>query len=79
MLSSLTVDLDKTGVRMGMGFSIVSVAALTGSPMAGALIRAKDGVYLNAHIRGGIALITGGFLFLAARLVKIGFVLKAKM
>lgn len=32
-LSSLTEDLKKAGVRMGMGFSIVSFACLTGPPL----------------------------------------------
>jgi MFS family permease len=32
-LSSLTEDLKKAGVRMGMGFTIVSFACLTGPPL----------------------------------------------
>src|SRR5947208_1546456 len=44
-LSSLTTDLSKTGVRLGMGFSIVSVACLTGPPLAGALIQSNNGNY----------------------------------
>lgn len=48
-LSSLTPDLSKTGIRIGMGFSIVSFACLTGPPLGGALIAKVDG-YLGAKI-----------------------------
>ena len=40
-VSSLTTDLKKAGVRMGMVFSIVSLACLTGPPIAGALIQLR--------------------------------------
>ncbi|RMY23650.1 hypothetical protein D0867_01905 [Hortaea werneckii] len=49
-LASLTTDLSKAGVRMGMGFSIVSFACLTGPPLAGALINRHDGDYLYAQM-----------------------------
>ncbi|KAI7473584.1 MFS monocarboxylate transporter-like protein [Hortaea werneckii] len=52
-LASLTTDLSKAGVRMGMGFSIVSFACLTGPPLAGALINQRDGDYLYAQISIG--------------------------
>ena len=42
-LSSLTTDLRKMGVRIGMVFSIVSIACLTGPPLAGALIQRERG------------------------------------
>ena len=49
-LASLTDDLSKAGVRMGMGFSIVSLACLTGAPLAGALIQVNDGDYTYAQM-----------------------------
>jgi len=49
-LASLTSDLSKAGVRMGMGFTIVSFACLTGAPLAGALIQRNDGDYLYAQM-----------------------------
>lgn len=49
-LASLTVDLKKAGVRMGMGFSIVSFACLSGPPLAGALIQLGGGNYLYAQM-----------------------------
>jgi MFS family permease len=49
-LSSLTEDLKKAGVRMGMGFTIVSFACLTGPPLAGALIQMNGGSFLYAQM-----------------------------
>nr|POF13480.1 aspyridones efflux protein apdf [Quercus suber] len=49
-LSSLTDDLSKAGVRMGMGFSIVSFACLTGPPLSGALIQINGGSFLYAQM-----------------------------
>ncbi|KAL2678827.1 hypothetical protein Neosp_009579 [[Neocosmospora] mangrovei] len=72
-ISSLTVDLDKAGVRLGMSFSLVSLAALTGPPLAGVLIRSNHGNYLAAQLWGGSALILGGLTFIAARLSRTGW------
>ena len=49
-LSSLTTDMKKAGVRMGMVFSVVSFASLTGPPLAGALIQKENGRYLYAQM-----------------------------
>lgn len=43
-LASLNTDLKKTGVRIGMGFSVVGVASLTGSPIGGALVEKGEGI-----------------------------------
>lgn len=48
-LAALTDDLKKAGVRMGMGFSIVSFACLSGPPLAGALIQVRA-LYACLHI-----------------------------
>jgi len=77
-LSSLTTDLSKAGVRMGMGFSIVSVACLTGPPLAGALIQSNHGNYLHAQMFAGTSLICGGLTLMAARVAKTGWTIRAK-
>ncbi|KAL6690941.1 putative translation releasing factor RF-1 [Trichoderma pleuroticola] len=41
--AGLTKDLSKSGVRIGMIFTIISVAALTGPPLAGKLVAVADG------------------------------------
>ncbi|CAI7608975.1 unnamed protein product [Penicillium manginii] len=71
-LSTLTTDLKKTGVRMGMVLSVVAVAALIGSPIAGALVQLDDGGYLYAQMFMGSAIIAGTLTLIAARIVKVG-------
>ncbi|KAM4057416.1 major facilitator superfamily protein [Hirsutella rhossiliensis] len=67
-LAGLSEDLSKNGTRIGMVFSIVSVAALTGPPLAGKLIEVGGGhSYLGAQIWGGACLVLGGLLLIAAR------------
>ncbi|CCT73259.1 related to monocarboxylate transporter 4 [Fusarium fujikuroi IMI 58289] len=66
--ASLTPDLSKAGTRIGMIFSIISFAALTGSPLAGKLMQATGGSYLAAQIWGGSSMILGmGLLYAAKR------------
>ncbi|MCJ1457028.1 hypothetical protein MMC28_007394 [Mycoblastus sanguinarius] len=71
--SSLTTDLKKAGVRMGMIFSVVSFACLTGPPLAGALIQRRDGGYLYAQIFAGSVLMGGCATLVASRFAKKGW------
>lgn len=71
-LSTLTSDLKKTGVRMGMVLSVVGVAALIGSPIAGALIEKDDGGYLYAQMFMGSAILAGTLTLIGARIAKLG-------
>jgi MFS family permease len=70
-LSSLTTDLRKAGVRMGMVFTIVSFATLAGPPVAGAIITAEGGTYYGAQGFAGAAVLLGTVLVAAARMVKV--------
>lgn len=72
-LSSLTTDLKKAGVRMGMVFSVISFACLTGPPIAGALIQRDDGNYLYAQIFVGTVLMAGCATLAVSRVVKQGW------
>lgn len=69
-LSSLTTDLRMQGTRMGMVFSIVSFAVLTGPPIAGQLIQKKGGDYIYAQIFAGLDLLVGCCFLVAARYAK---------
>jgi MFS family permease len=71
-LSTLTTDLKKIGVRMGMVLSIVAVAALIGSPIAGALVSTDGGDYLYAQMFMGSAIIAGTVVLVGARVTKVG-------
>jgi MFS family permease len=70
-LSSLTTDMRKAGVRMGMIFTIVSFATLAGPPIAGAIITASGGSYYGAQAFAGASLVLGMALMAAARAVKV--------
>jgi MFS family permease len=72
-LGSLTTDLSKMGVRMGMVFSLLGFALLIGSPLAGALITADNGRYLYAQMYAGGALIAGVVALVAARVARTGW------
>jgi hypothetical protein len=69
-LSSLTTNLRMQGTRMGMVFTIVSFAVLTGPPIAGQLIQDKGGGYEYAEVFAGSALLIGCGFLVAARLAK---------
>ncbi|KAI1277848.1 riboflavin transporter MCH5 [Xylaria sp. FL0933] len=70
-LSSLTTDPRKQGTRIGMVFTIVSFATLTGNPIAGAIIAANGGKYNGAQGFAGASLILGASLIFGARLVRM--------
>ncbi|KAK2733886.1 hypothetical protein FQN57_001936 [Myotisia sp. PD_48] len=74
-LSSLTTDLQKAGVKMGMIFTIVSFAVLTGPPIGGSLITRDNGGYLYAQLFAAISMLVGFFLLCGARFAVTGRVL----
>ncbi|KAK7973257.1 Aspyridones efflux protein [Apiospora saccharicola] len=66
-LANLTTDPAKMGVRTGMAFTVLSVACLSGPPIAGALIAADGGQYRYAQIFGGLSVIGGACVLGVAR------------
>lgn len=77
-LGSLTSDLSKLGIRIGMVFSIISVGCLAGPPIAGALIQADDGGYLYAQMFGGSVMLCGTALLIGGRISRTGLHLRRK-
>lgn len=71
--TTLTSDPKKTGVRLGMIFSVVSFACLTGPPISGALIQAGGGSYLYAQIFAGTSIALSGLCLVASRVSKSGW------
>ncbi|EFR00598.1 hypothetical protein MGYG_03603 [Nannizzia gypsea CBS 118893] len=71
-LSSLTTDLQKAGIRMGMIFTIVSFAVLTGPPIAGLLITKDNGRYVYAQAFAASSMLVGLLLLCGARFVVTG-------
>lgn len=72
-LASLNTDLKKAGVLMGMIFSVVSFACLTGPPLAGALIQRRNGSYLYAQMFAGSVMMGGCITLVACRVSKSGW------
>ena len=68
--------VDEIGMRMGTSFSIISIAVLTGNPIAGALITKNGGGYLYLQLFCGMAMGIGCGFLLAARYVQCGWTWK---
>lgn len=66
-LSNLTTDLRMAGTRMGMVFTMMSFATLTGPPIAGQLIQIKGGGYQYGQIFAGADMLVGCLFLIAAR------------
>jgi MFS family permease len=69
-VGSLTKDKQKMGVRVGMVFTIISFASLTGPPIAGALIDKRNGDFLYAQIFGGTVMVSGAVALVGAALAR---------
>ena len=79
MVASLTDDLKRAGVRMGMIFSVTSLALLTGPPLAGAMIQKDNGKYIDAQMWAGTVILAGSLVLTGARISKTGFRLMVRM
>lgn len=73
-------DLREVGVRNGTCFSIISFAALTGTPIGGALVTdVMHGSYTRLQIFCGVVMVAGSSLFVLARVVVGGAKLTKKV
>lgn len=77
--TSLTTDPKLAGVRLGMCFSVVAFAVLTGPPIAGALIQQNNGGYLYMQLFAGLSMSLGCAMLVAARVAKAGWALRIKV
>ncbi|EGD94588.1 MFS monocarboxylate transporter [Trichophyton tonsurans CBS 112818] len=73
LLSQVSPDVSKIGVRQGVLFTCVSVATLTGNPIAGAILNQQNRAYWGLQIFAGL-MMTGcvGF-YIIARVVTGGY------
>lgn len=76
LVVQITKDMRTIGVRNGSNFFIISLAALTGNPIAGALITMDNGGYLYLQIFCGVTMFVGSSFFLMARFVQVGWTWK---
>ncbi|KAI9758540.1 MAG: Altered inheritance of mitochondria protein 24, mitochondrial [Chaenotheca gracillima] len=65
-------DIRKIGVRTGSLFAIISIAALVGNPIGGALVSHYNGGFTGLQIFSGVMEIAGACFFVAARVVLAG-------
>ncbi|KAF2227830.1 major facilitator superfamily domain-containing protein [Elsinoe ampelina] len=72
MLATLTPDIRVRGTRMGMGFFVASFAVLSGPPIAGELIRIRNGDFLGAQLWAGVSMALGLVLLITCRFAKVG-------
>lgn len=77
--TTMTPDPSRTGTRMGMILSIVSLANLTGPAICGALIKQQGGEYLGAQMFGATSILIGAFFALGTRIAKTGMVFWVKV
>jgi len=69
-------EVKQIGVRTGTSFFIISIAALTGNPIAGELVTRNEGGYLYLQVFCGCTMFVGCSFILAARNAQAGWVWK---
>ncbi|MCJ1424431.1 hypothetical protein MMC29_002319 [Sticta canariensis] len=72
-------DIRQIGMRTGIMFAVISLAALTGSPIGGALQASEGGKYLYLQIFCGVMMVAGSTVFVLARVSLAGPGLKKKV
>ncbi|KAI5921969.1 major facilitator superfamily domain-containing protein [Camillea tinctor] len=72
-VASITKRLDTVGTRLGMSFAIVSISALTGPPIGGALQAATGGKFIAAQAWAASVTTVAFFFFLGARVYRGGW------
>ena len=66
-------DIHQIGARVGNAYAVQSFAALGGSPLAGAIVKASSGDYLGMQVFCGVCMAAGTTVYLAARWVQVGW------
>lgn len=72
LLGQISPDVTKIGVRQGVLFFCISIASLTGSPIAGAILNRQNGTYWGLQVFAGAMMATSVFFFIAARVILAG-------
>ena len=78
-VASLTSDLSKIGTRLGMVFSCMGLAALTGPPIGGAIQVAQGGSYTGSQCWSATASLICAVLVTLARVSRAERQLKVKV
>ncbi|KAM5487935.1 hypothetical protein MaudMau93_004329 [Microsporum audouinii] len=73
LLSQISADVTKIGVRQGVLFTCVSIATLTGNPIAGAILNQQNGAYWGLQVFAGLMMAGCVFFYILARVVTGGY------
>lgn len=73
MLVAQISKIQQIGIRSGALFSAVSMAALTGSPLAGALLNTDQGRFRYLQIFAGTMMLAAAGIVLISRAFALGF------
>lgn len=65
-------DIREIGARTGTAFAFQSFGALTGSPIASAIVDARGGDYLGLKLFCGFSIFASAVVFLSARYYQVG-------
>lgn len=79
LLGQISPDVTKIGVRQGVLFTCISIASLTGSPIAGAILSRQNGTYWGLQVFSGAMMVASVFFFIAARAVLAGLSIAKKV
>jgi MFS family permease len=74
-VASITTRLDTIGTRMGMCFSLMSFAGLSGPPIGGLL---QSQSLVGAHVWAALASSLAAVLLVLARVLKVGWTVKIR-
>lgn len=66
-------DISQIGTRVGTSYAIMAFGALTGSPLAGAIVSSQNGKYLGLQLFCGCTMLASTVVFVAARYTLVGF------
>lgn len=67
VIASISSEPRKIGIRVGQSFTLISIGALIGTPISGALQVEDHGNYIFMAIFAGVIVLSGGALLTAAR------------
>ncbi|MCJ1376027.1 hypothetical protein MMC20_007265 [Loxospora ochrophaea] len=72
-------DIRQIGTRTGTMFAILSIGALIGNPIGGAMVAAEGGAFTHAKIFSGVLILAGATGFVATRTSIVGRQIKKKV
>lgn len=72
LLGQISLDVRKIGVRQGVLFTCISLASLTGSPIAGAIMSQQQGAYWGLQVFAGGMVVVSALFFIATRVKLVG-------